>query len=105
MMKKSCGKTVVNVFCSRCALDDCVGICESVVVFVCMFQVGDHHPDLYVWTLYNHHEVSLCFCSYFQQHVLYVPQAASSCVVLCEGLTDLCAAWWRDTAAGQVSRV
>lgn len=39
------------------------------------------------------------------QHVLYVPQAASSCVVLCEGLTDLCAAWWRDTAAGQVSHV
>lgn len=26
---------------------------------VLMSQVGDHHPDLNVWTLHNHHEVSL----------------------------------------------
>lgn len=23
----------------------------------CVFQVGDHHPDLDVWNLYNNHEV------------------------------------------------
>lgn len=81
MMKKSCGKTVVNVFCSQCALDDC----ESVVVFVCMFQVGDHHPDLYVWTLYNHHEVSLCFCSYFQPK-------ATTCFIRTTGSIFMCCA-------------
>lgn len=31
-----------------------------ICVGVCMFQVGDNHPDLYVWNLHNHHEVSLC---------------------------------------------
>lgn len=87
-MKKFCGKTVVNIFCSQCALDDCVGICESVVVFVCMFQVGDHHPDLYVWTLYNHHEVSLCFCSYFQPK-------ATTCFIRTTGSIFMCCALWR----------
>lgn len=69
MMKKSCGKTVMKTFLhfsSLCFVFSmwCLWIC------VCVFvsQVGDHHPDLYVWNLHNHHEVSLvlspqcCLC-------------------------------------------
>lgn len=27
----------------------------------CVFQVGDHHPDLHVWNLYHNHEVRIFF--------------------------------------------
>lgn len=29
----------------------------------CVFQVGDHHPDLHVWNLYHNHEVRIFFPS------------------------------------------
>lgn len=53
-----------------------------------MFQVGDHHPDLYVWTLYNHHEVSLCFCSHFQPK-------ATTCFIRTIGRIFMCCALCR----------
>lgn len=32
----------------------------------CVFQVGDHHPDLHVWNLYHNHEVRIFF---FLSHI------------------------------------
>lgn len=31
-----------------------------------MFQVGDHHPDVHVWNLYNNHEVRRLALPHFQ---------------------------------------
>lgn len=75
--------------------------------FVIMSQVGDHHPDLYVWNLHNHHEVSVFFFPSQLPHVsINLPQPLKpQYLCVCAGSTNLCAAWWRDTAAEQVSRV
>ncbi len=82
-------------------------------VCLCLFQVGDYHPDLNVRNLHNHHEVSLfLFLSHFQPvghrtlktHLSVCVCVVCVCVVSCVGSTDPCTAWWRDTAAGQGSR-
>lgn len=66
--------------------------------------MGDHHPDLHVWDLYNHHEVSPSFPIFVILLGVSIPSPVKM-AVFCVGSTDLCAAWWRDTAAWTVSRV
>lgn len=48
-MRESCGKLMFLMF-------------DAIMIMTgdtneCVLQVGDHHPDLHVWNLYNNHEV------------------------------------------------
>lgn len=57
MMRKSCGKLMFLMF--DAILSTTGDINQRV------FQVGDHHPDLDVWNLYNNHEVR----GFFPSHI------------------------------------
>lgn len=74
-----------------------------------LFQVGDDHPHLYVRNLHNHHEVSLILFPLIFPHLCPLEKPLKSqpvvYVCVCVGSTGLCTAWWRLTAAGQVSPV
>lgn len=96
-MRKSCGKTAGNfIFHNSAApVGDQISFHhtdESVLVF----QVGDHHPDLYVWNLYNHHEVSLFLLLSHFSAVSAKPSLKTQCLCVCcvfVGSTDPCVAW------------
>lgn len=44
-----------------------------------MFQVGDHHPHLHVWNLYNNHEVRRVTLPHFQLLLQQVTQTDRLC--------------------------
>lgn len=57
MMKKSCGELMFLMFDAILSMTGDIN--------QCVFQVGDHHPDLDVWNLYNNHEVRVVFAPIF----------------------------------------
>lgn len=66
--------------------------------------MGDHHPDLHVWNLYNNHEVRRLTLPHFQLLLHQVTQTDRLCFVLWQGSTGLFTRWWRASVAGRGSR-
>lgn len=55
-----------------------------------VFQVGDHHPDLHVWDLYNHHEVSLIIFAILLGMSIPFVKMTVLCASLCRFNRSLC---------------